>query len=77
MNKKDLLEHLRTAMTTESASVLCIRNIVGTFAWSGLPERRRQEIADTLDTLAQAPQRRVERIQRMMSKVQGSDKDVF
>ena len=77
MNKKDLLDTLRSAKTAENASVLCIRNIVGTFAWSGLPEHKRREIADSLETLAQAPQQRAERIQQMIDQVQGSDKDVF
>jgi len=77
MNKKDLLDTLRSAIATENASVFCIRNIVGTFAWSGLPEHRRREIVDSLETLALAPQKRVERIQQMINQVQGSDKNVF
>ena len=77
MNKKDLLEALRGAMTTENTSVLCIRNVVGTFAWSGLPEQRRREIADSLNAIAQPPQQRAERIQRMIDQMEGSDKDVF
>ena len=77
MNKKDLLEALRDALATENASVLCIRNIVGTFAWSGLSERRQQGVADSLNVIAQGPQQRAERIQRMIDRVQGSNKDVF
>ena len=77
MNKKDLLETLRSAMATERASVLCIRNIIGTFTWSGLPEHRRREVVDSLNTLAEAPQQRAERIQQMIEQVQGGDKDVF
>jgi len=77
MNKQDLLEALNGAMKTENASVLCIRNIVGTFAWSGLPEKDRQMIADSLDTMAQTSQQRKERIQQVIDQVQGGDKDVF
>lgn len=77
MNKKDLLEALNNALKTEDASVLCIRNIVGTFAWSGLPEKDRQTIADSLDTMAQASQQRANRIQQIINQVQGGDKDVF
>ena len=77
MNKKDLLETLRDALSTENASVLCIRNIVGTFAWSGLSEQRQQEIAESLNAMAQTPQQRAERIQQMIDLVQGSNQDVF
>jgi len=77
MNKKDLLDTLRSAMATENASVLCIRNITGTFGWSGLPEHERRKVVDSLITLAAAPQQRAERIQQMIEQVQGSEKDVF
>ncbi|HSW45176.1 MAG TPA: hypothetical protein VLM89_06355 [Phycisphaerae bacterium] len=77
MTRKELLDALQSAMMTESASALAIRNMVSTFTWSGLPPRQRERVTGQLDDLAVGPEARAQRIKQLIAQVQGSTQDVF
>ena len=73
MNKNELIESLNTAMTTEGASAVAIRNMISTFTWSGLPPAKRRRAVESLRTLADGPERRARRIRQMIERLQRSE----
>jgi len=77
MSRKELLEALQSAMITESASALAIRNMGSTFTWSGVSEQQRTLVTSQLEKLADNTQRRTQRLKELIAQVQGSSQDVF
>lgn len=77
MTRKDCLDALQSALVTESASAIAIGNMVSTFGWSGLPEQQRSRVMSRLEDLAEASQRRAQRLKEFIARVQGSSQDVF
>jgi predicted Fe-S protein YdhL (DUF1289 family) len=77
VSRKEFLETLQSAMITESASALAIRNMASTFTWSGLSEEQRTQVTSQLEKLADSSQRRTQRLKELIAQVQGSNQDVF
>lgn len=77
MSRKELLEALQSAVITESASALAIRNMASTFTWSGLSEQQRTQLTSQLEELSGSSQRRTLRLKELVAQVQGSSQDVF
>jgi len=77
MTRKELLDTLQSAMVTESAAAVAIRNMVSTFTWSGLPEDRRRRVMTHLEALSAGAQGRAQGLKEMIAQVQGSSRDVF
>jgi hypothetical protein len=77
MSKDELLPDLRTAVQAERAAALATRNIVSTFAWSGLDLRARDEVADTLEAIAVGHDKRVAELSRLVADIERGIDDVF
>ncbi len=77
MSKQDLIHALNDAIASENASALCARNIVSTFAWSGLPENERRRATEALNAIAAAPERRARRIREILDRLTWSESDVL
>ncbi len=77
MTRKELLDALQSAMVTENASAIAIRNMVSTFTWSGLPGDRSRQVMSQLEGLSGGPERRAHRLKALIAQVQGSSQDVF
>lgn len=68
MSRNELLDTLRSAMATESASAIAIQNMVGTFTWSGLPDTVRQKVVDDLARLSAGSESRAQRLKDLIAK---------
>lgn len=77
MSKDQLLPGLRTALQTERAASLATRNIVSTFAWSGLEPQARDEVADTLEALANGHDKRAAELSRLVADIERGSDDVL
>lgn len=77
MTRKELLSTLQSAMVTESAAAVAIRNMVSTFTWSGLPEDRRRQTMTHLENLSAGARGRARSLKELITQLQGSSRDVF
>ncbi len=77
MTRNELLAALKSGLTIERASAICMGNIIGTFTWSGLSATERERITRLFETLSTAADKRARQLQRLIDRVQGGSQDVF
>lgn len=77
MSKTELLQKLHTAARTEQAAAVTTRNMIATFTWSGLDETALKEITGTLEKLASSHGARAAELNRLITELERSPKDVF
>jgi len=77
MKRDELLAALRSGLKTKRTSVICLGNIVGTFAWSGLSSRDRERLTGLIEGLSASADKRARQLQRLIDRVDGSCQDVF
>ncbi len=77
MTRPEAIDILNRAMTAEAALSVQLHNIVNTFSWSGLPEKHRRRVAESLGAIASLPAQRARRLRTIIEQLNGSEQDVL
>lgn len=77
MTKHELIESLQAVQATESASAVCIDNIIGTLSWTGLSEEQQASVAALLEKLSNGADRRARQLVDYIRRIEGSGNDVL